>query len=92
MIQLVVVLNVKPEYSETIIEAMRPLVEASRKEAGNISYDLVRDTANPNTFLFLEQWESDEILAKHGKMPHFIKYCGEMEKMCEKSVLHRIER
>ncbi|MDD4817993.1 MAG: putative quinol monooxygenase [Victivallaceae bacterium] len=92
MIQLVVVLNVKPEYSNTIQEAMRPLVEASRKEAGNISYELVRDTANPDTFLFLEQWESDAILERHGKTPHFVKYCGEMDKMCNKSVLHRIER
>lgn len=91
MIRLVVVKQVKPEFESTIMEAAAPLVEASRREAGNVSYEFVRDVANPGVFLFLEQWESADALARHGQTEHFKTICPKLDAMCVGSVLHRIE-
>jgi quinol monooxygenase YgiN len=52
----------------------RALVEASRRDAGCISYRLYEDTEVKNDFVFIEEWVSDEALQHHFAMPHIAEF------------------
>lgn len=56
-----------------IIEFAQDLIENSKKEDGNIDYNLYSNTSDEN-LLFVEQWESKEILDSHLQTEHFLKF------------------
>ncbi|MDO5823766.1 putative quinol monooxygenase [Methanobrevibacter sp.] len=56
-----------------IIGFAQDLIEKSREEAGNVDYNLLVNT-DDDTLLFVEQWDSIEILNNHLKTEHFIKF------------------
>lgn len=56
---------------DEFVKVATPLVEETRKEAGNISYEIIQSASNPMEVAFLEKWESQEILDLHMKTPHF---------------------
>ena len=58
---------------EKIVEFAQDLIENTRKEEGNIDYNLYSNTAD-GTLLFVEQWESVEILGSHLQTDHFIRF------------------
>ena len=41
----------------------------SRKEPGCLAHAVHKDTENPNRFIFVEQWSSEEALWEHFKVP-----------------------
>lgn len=41
----------------------------SRKEPGCLAHAVHRDTENPNRFVFVEEWSSEEALWEHFKVP-----------------------
>ena len=61
--------------ADKIIEFAQDLIENSRKEDGNIDYNLYCNTGD-NSLLFVEQWESKEILNAHMQTEHFLKFGG----------------
>ena len=61
-------LSVKPEHVEEFLE---PLVTASRKDEGNVSYDF--GTVSETEFAFIERWESQALLDAHMATEHFQK-------------------
>jgi len=56
-----------------IIEFSKALIENSKSEEGNIDYNLYEDTSD-NSLMFVEKWESIEILQKHMQTDHFLKF------------------
>ena len=56
-----------------IVEFAQDLIENTKKEEGNIDYNLYSNTAD-GTLLFVEQWESKEILGSHLQTDHFIRF------------------
>jgi len=63
--------NVSDESSEEFIALAANLVEETRKENGNISYELIRGNDNKNLFAFLEKWADNEVLGIHMNTEHF---------------------
>lgn len=63
--------NVSDESSEKFIALAANLIEETRKEKGNISYELIRGNDNKNLFAFLEKWADKEVLGIHMKTEHF---------------------
>ena len=63
------------EACEKIIEFAQDLIENSRKEDGNVDYNLYTNTAD-GSLMFVEQWEALEILGSHMQTEHFIKFGG----------------
>ena len=55
---------------------MHPLV---MKDPGAILYSLLRSTADPNEFLFYEQYESEEAFAYHLSTEHFKSLAARIE-------------
>lgn len=49
----------------------KPLIAASRKEEGCISYSLFEDIHDKNILTFIEEWKSEEAIQIHNNSPHF---------------------
>lgn len=57
--------------ADQFLACARELIEETRKEPGNISYELVRGTESKSLFAFVEKWESKESLDAHMQTNHF---------------------
>jgi quinol monooxygenase YgiN len=77
--------NVKEENAEKFLELAKKLVEETRKEKGNVSYELIRGLEDRTAFAFLEKWESPEILAAHMKTQHFTSLVPKLGELREGS-------
>lgn len=53
---------------------LRGLAEASRKEAGNLRFDVLQQVGRPNHFTVLETWRSRAALDAHAAADHTRKY------------------
>jgi len=61
---------------EALIRIGQAVAGASRAEAGCISYRVYEDTESSDEFVFVEEWESDEVLQQHFKTPHVAEFMG----------------
>lgn len=71
MITIVARCSVKPDTADEFMKIARGLVEASRSEDGNVSYDLYVDLADPAKFTFIEVWKDRAAIDSHNETPHF---------------------
>ncbi|MCX7341208.1 MAG: putative quinol monooxygenase [Hyphomicrobiales bacterium] len=70
MIYLIATLRITPGSLPAVIAAVKPCLDATRQEAGCISYDLHVDVTDPEALVFVERWETREALAAHFTTPH----------------------
>jgi quinol monooxygenase YgiN len=63
-------LTIKPEARADIIAAAKACIAETRKEAGNIAYDLHESVTDPTKLVFVEQWENAEALVPHRTAEH----------------------
>ena len=62
---VVVGLKAKAGKEDELRRDLSVLVEPSRKEEGNVRYDLFKDQDEPGRFVFVEEWSSFETRTKH---------------------------
>lgn len=74
---------VSDDNSKEFIELATKLIEETRKEAGNVSYELIRGVDSKNLFAFLEKWESQEALKAHMNTKHFKSIVPQIGKLLE---------
>lgn len=60
----------KPGAEEALRAALTELVEATRKEDGNVHYMLHEDTKKPGRFHFFEAYRDQAAADAHMKSPH----------------------
>jgi quinol monooxygenase YgiN len=70
LIYVVATLTVKPETRAELIAGAQACIAETRKEAGNIAYDLHESVTDPTKMVFVEQWENAEALEPHRKSDH----------------------
>ncbi len=70
MIYVVATLTIKPETRAEFIAAATACIKETRKEPGNIAYDLHESVTDPAKMVFVEQWENAEALVPHRTMAH----------------------
>ena len=61
-----------------IIDFAQDLIKNSKAEKGNVDYNLFKNTAD-GSLMFVEQWESIEILQIHLQTQHFINFGANIE-------------
>jgi len=76
---IVATITVKPEHKEDVLKSIKTVVDASRKEPGNIFYDVFEDINNPLKFVFIETWKSQAAIDIHNKTAHFIDFIKAVE-------------
>ena len=83
---LVVIANVylKENQDNEFINAAKPCIEGTRKEAGNISYNLNKNIGSENVYTFIEEWKSKEDLDLHMKTDHFVAFGSAIESILVK--------
>jgi len=70
VIYVVATLTVKPETRAEFIAAAIACINETRKEPGNIAYDLHESVTDPAKMVFVEQWENAEALVPHRSAAH----------------------
>lgn len=67
-------LQVKPDQEQAFLEESKVLVQESRAETGNISYDLMKSTAQDGHYTMVEVWKDGEAIAAHNSSGHFTSF------------------
>ena len=81
MIYVVATLTIKPETRADFIAAATACIKETRKEPGNIAYDLHESVTDPTKMVFVEQWENMEALGPHRTAEH-MKAFGRVAVKC----------
>jgi autoinducer 2-degrading protein len=74
MIATLVFVDVKPENVEDFRKITLYNHENSRKEAGNIRFDVLQDNNDPTKFVLYEVFASEEAAAFHKTTEHYLKW------------------
>ena len=81
MIYVVATLTVKPEARAELIAGAKACIAETRKEPGNIAYDMHESVSDPAKMVFVEQWENAEALVPHRGTDH-MKAFGRIAVKC----------
>lgn len=86
MLRVIAKCLVKAEEIQTFKQYTIKLIEETRKEAGNISYALYEDIANPQIITFIEEWQDKEALDQHMNSEHFKEIFPKLKALQEKEI------
>lgn len=67
-------LQVKPEQEQAFLEEVKTLLHETRQEAGNISYNLLKNTEQEFHYTMVELWKDMEATASHNSSAHFTAF------------------
>lgn len=83
MLILIAKLRVKAGQAQKLIQLAERAIEPSRSEEGCITYELLQDPFDPESFTFYEKWRSRQDLELHFKETHFLEFGGATEEILE---------
>lgn len=69
-IHVVARLTARPETVAELQALLLGLIEPTRQESGCLRYTLLRNTADPTDFTFVEEWSEETALEAHFTTPH----------------------
>jgi quinol monooxygenase YgiN len=81
VIYVVATLTVKPEARAELIAGAKACIAETRKEPGNIAYDMHESVSDPTRMVFVEQWKNAEALVPHRGSEH-MKAFGRIAAKC----------
>jgi len=76
---IVVVTHVDTSPSPQVPELLQRLAEASRRDEGNLRFDVVQHTMRANHFTVIEAWRSEQALEAHAAAAHTRQYRDELQ-------------
>ncbi|MDL2286591.1 antibiotic biosynthesis monooxygenase [Desulfococcaceae bacterium OttesenSCG-928-F15] len=91
-IQIVAHIELKPGFREELMPVLKTLVEESRKEEGNIAYDLYENLKKPDKFVMIETWASREAIDAHSKMPHYLDFGKALQNKTERLEINLLKK
>jgi quinol monooxygenase YgiN len=80
----------KPECRSDVVRVSSAMLEASRAEAGCLTYDFYSAHDRDNDFLFFEEWKDQAALDFHFATPHFQKFIAELTGLLAKPPAVRV--
>ncbi|QXP58858.1 putative quinol monooxygenase [Olleya sp. HaHaR_3_96] len=81
---------VKEEHRAFVKAELLKLLDVTRAEEGNISYDLHQDNDNPNFFMFHEKWVNRELWQKHMGNKYLAHYLKVTEGKVDEFILNEM--
>jgi len=79
MNMIIVRLEVKPDRVNDFLKLVTFNATESRKEPGNLRFDVVRSVDNPTLFRLYEVYQDDAAVAAHQATAHYAKWRAEIE-------------
>ncbi|WP_165020803.1 putative quinol monooxygenase [Dysgonomonas sp. ZJ279] len=73
-LKIVATIVVKEAHKVELTKVFHAVVDGTRKESGNISYDLHVDVNNPLKFTLLEVWKDQQAIDLHNASDHFAAF------------------
>ena len=70
MVYIIAYLSAHPGKGSEVVSLAAPLIEATRREAGCITYELFCKPADPDTLVFVETWKDKAAVEAHFAQPH----------------------
>ena len=70
-IHMITYIDVAPAAKEQAAALLRPLAEASRKDAGNLLFQILQRTAPASQFVILATWKDQQALDGHEASAHY---------------------
>lgn len=74
MIIIHATMRIKPEQEAAFLEEATVLVASTRKEEGNISYELLKSTEQEQVYTMVELWKDLEATGLHNASEHFTAF------------------
>lgn len=69
-----VTIFVKPEFATQFIEATLDNARNTRREPGNLRFDVLRAEEDPTRFMLYEAYKAKEDFAKHQQTEHYLRW------------------
>ncbi len=82
MIAIIARVEIAAKDADQYVKLAQALVEPTRQEKGCEVYGMARDICDPNVVWITEQWDTQEDLDNHLRMPHikdFLEKAGSLE-------------
>lgn len=89
-LNVVAIIDAKPEYASAVESALRGVIAASRAEDGCLQYELNCDIDNPSRLVMIERWRDEQALNRHSNMPHMVRLRRAMAGRIERSAFSRL--
>lgn len=90
-LKIVASITIKEEYKNEVVDVLHTVVEETRKEEGNVSYDLHIDVKNPLKYIIIEAWQSDKAIELHNGSKHFQAFVKSIEGKVEELAVDTIK-
>lgn len=74
MFVVAVTVYVKPPFVPQFIEATLDNARHTRRESGNVRFDVLRAEDDPNRFLLYEAYHTKDDFAKHQQTEHYLRF------------------
>ena len=74
MYVVAVTVHVKPEHVRPFIEATMDNARNTRREPGNVRFDVLQAEEDPARFLFYEAYRAKDDFAKHQQTEHYLRW------------------
>ena len=74
MYVVAVTIFVKPEHVQAFIEATLDNARNTRREPGNVRFDVLRAEDDPSRFMLYEAYHAKEDFAKHQQTEHYLRW------------------
>jgi autoinducer 2-degrading protein len=65
---------VKPGFEDAFLEATRQNHEGTRKETGNLRFDVLRKADEPTRFFLYEAYRTEDDFTSHQKTAHYLAW------------------
>ncbi|MBD8390244.1 putative quinol monooxygenase [Dysgonomonas sp. BGC7] len=78
-LKIIAVVVVKEAFRDEMEKIFRTVVDETRKESGNVSYDLHQDCKNQLKYTILEVWKSQAAIDEHNASVHFKAFVAAIE-------------
>src|SRR6516164_10529349 len=79
MHMIIVRLEVKPDRVDDFLKLVSFNAAESRKEPGNLRFDVIRSIDNPTLYRLYEVYRDEAPMAAHQATPHYAKWRAEIE-------------
>ena len=77
---------VKKGQEAAFLKAAQALVDSTRTEPGNVSYDLYQSPTESTSFFFFEVYKDDAAFQAHANSSHFQNFSNTIKPMLEKDL------
>jgi len=80
-LRVVAHLRAKPDKIEETKDALKSLIEPTRRETGCIVYELMQNDDDPTDFTFVEEWSGNDALDQHLQTDHIQRVVASAEEL-----------